>query len=269
MEFRRANEKDLGGLTALWALCFGDEPREIKAFWKALFDKISVYVAAEKTEIQAMLCALPVSFVDEEGESHPAVYFYAVATAPSHRRQGLCHRLMAYAQEAEAKMGAEYCFLCPASRPLIDFYREMGYTFCLFRDRYSTPVEKYPVKITKITPEAYQNLRLMQIYGSFVDYGTELLSWQDTLGRATGAGLYRIEGEDFVCCAAAEKQGQRLNIKELLPNEPQAAASLAAYLGCQEVQACVPGAAELFALGKSLRGGSIPQDCCFALGFEG
>ncbi len=269
MEFRLANQKDLSRLTGLWALCFGDEPREIMAFWRALFDKIQVFVAAEGAEIRAMLCALPVSFIDDEGESHPAVYFYAVATAPSHRRQGLCRRLMDYAEGVAKKMGAEYCFLCPAERPLFEYYKKLGYDTVLFRDRYSTPVEKYPTKISKITPEAYQNLRLMQIYGSFVDYDLELLAWQQALGEATGAGLYRIEGESFVCCAAAEKYGTRLKIKELLPNEYQAAASLAAYLGCEEVNVCVPGVAEPFAMAKSLESRPVSRASYFALAFEG
>ena len=68
----------------------------------------------------------------------------------------------------------------------------------------------------------------------FLSYPPELLRWQETLSRSSGAGLYRIETGEAVCCAAAERDGETLLVRELLPDCSEAAAALADRLGCRE-----------------------------------
>lgn len=268
MELRLAEKKDLPRLTALWQECFGDAPEEVNRFWSALFDKIQVFAAWERETPLSMLCALPLSLVDEMGESCPASYFYAVCTAPKHRRQGLCAKLMRFAENTLKKQGIDFTCLVPAETELFSFYGALGYLPAFYHRHYSLPAAGSNAKITKINHEAYQNLRQMQLYGAFADYSLPLLRWQQTLGEKTGAGLYRIETSDGVYCAAAEKWGSTLQIKELLPDGPEAAAALAARLGCESVHVRTEGDEAPFGMAKALSGGDIVHFSYLALAFD-
>ena len=55
--FAQAQKSDLPALTALWQTCFGDEKKQIEAFWRALRPHIRVFAAYEGKTPCAMLCA--------------------------------------------------------------------------------------------------------------------------------------------------------------------------------------------------------------------
>ena len=267
-EFRKVQKKELPKLSALWQLCFGDSTEEVNLFWETLFDEISVFAAWEQAQPVAMLCALPVSLVDEVGEALPAAYFYAVCTHPDYRRQGLCAKLMAYSEETLKKEGISLFCLVPAEKELFPLYEKMGYRNALYHRAYDIPAQKGKGKITKTNAESYQNLRQMQLYGSFADYSLPLLSWQQRLSEKSGAGLYRIELPEGIFCAVAEKHGTTLHIKELLPDCPEAAALLASHLGAQSARVRTEGENTAFGMAKALCGENIPEFSYFALAFD-
>ena len=144
----------------------------------------------------------------------------------------------------------------------------MGYRNALYHHAYTVPAKKGSGKITKINAESYQNLRQMQLYGSFADQSLPLLRWQQRLCEKTGAGLYRIETIDGIFCAAAELYGSALHIKELLPDSPDAAALLSAHLGCDAAAVRTAGESSLFGMAKALSGEEIPEISYFALAFD-
>lgn len=263
--YRLAKREDLPKLTALWHTCFGDTPQEIGEFWSALFDRIRVFMAASG---EAMLCALPVQLVDDGGEICPAAYLYAVCTAPEARGQGLCAGLMAYGEDFLKNEGVSLCCLVPSSRELFSFYEKLGYQTVFYHDRYTISAQTARGNITKITPEAYQNLRQLQLYGNFIDYDLWLLSWQQHLCKSSGAGLYRIETADTVCCAAAEKHGESLCIKELLPDCPEAASALAACLGCSQVCVRTQNGRLPFGMAKALKNVNFPEIAYLGMAFD-
>lgn len=226
MKLRMAQKADLPALTALWQTCFGDSAEEIRNFWK-IFDKISVFLAEETLPI-AMTCALPVTLFDGEGEGHEAAYLYAVCTEPSHRNRGVCSSLLAYAEEELKKSGVEFCALVPSGEELFAFYERLGYRTAFRQRRYCVEAARSEAKIRKISAAEYENLRQFSLYCDFISYPTPLLELLPA--------CYRIETKDEIFCAVAEVRGETLRIAELLPDNAEAAASLAAFLGFQTAE---------------------------------
>ena len=269
-QFRLAKTEDLPRLTALWQEAFGDEKAVIESFWARCFDKIQVFCLFEKDELCAMACALPLQYVDMEGESHACPYFYAVATAQAYRNRGLCRSLLTQAEAFLQKQGAKLFCLVPQGAALFAFYEKLGYrsAFAL-RERCLPAQKSTAVKLKKIDSTVYQNFRQIQLYGEFIAYPDFLLELQKAAGEAGGAGLYRLENRDLLCVAAAEKHGQTLMIKEMLPADETLAAHLAAHLGCKEVLLRSPEAAKPFAMAKAPdKDFPLPQNAYLALAFD-
>ena len=257
MHYETAQEKDLPHLTKLWCRCFGDEASTVEAFWKC-FDKITVFIARDKLPA-AMLCALPVTYFDTEGQAQTAAYLYAVCTDEAHRGRGICAELMALAEKTLAAQGVQFTCLVPSNENLFRFYNRLGYRTAFYQQKYLCHADG-EAQIKKISATAYQNLRQMQLYCDFISYDEWLLSLQN--------GLYRVETEDAICCAAAEKHGETLIIKELLPNDPTAAAALAAYLGCKQAEVRSFEGDIPFGMAKSLSNLSCPMQGYLGLAFD-
>ena len=63
---------------------------------------------------------------------------------------------------------------------------------------------------------------------------------------------WRIETDTAVCCAAGAVQDGVLRLQELLPDVLEAAAALAARLGCTRAEVCTTGGDRPFAMAKAL-----------------
>ena len=263
IRFTAATQHDLPALTELWQLCFGDDAKLINAFWQALFGKLRVFCAADGKKTVAFLCAMPTTLVDDEGGEHPTAYLYAVCTAPAYRRRGISSALMRFAENALQKDGFLFTALVPAEESLFDFYAKQGYRTACYHRSYTVAAGKSAAKITPIHADAYRNLRQMQLYGSAILYPLPLLEWQESVG-----GLYRVETADTVCCAAAEVYGDRCICKELLPDCPEAAAALAAKLGCTEALVRTDGVEQKFGMLKPLQDVSVPEMAYLGLAFD-
>lgn len=228
----RAARRDLPALTRLWQACFGDTEAEVRAFWQALFDCTPVYLRrAPDGSPAAMLCALPAELVGDDGDAVPAAYLYAVCTAPpcagaataacSCRRRSRILQSRTSARPCSSRRRR----VCSGSMPALATGPCSPAGLRRSRRRAATG------SITPLTPDGWQSLRELQLYDSHLSYPPELLRWQETISRSSGAGLYRIETGDAVCCAAAERDGETLLVRELLPDCREAAAALADKLG--------------------------------------
>ncbi len=266
--FAQAQKNDLPALTALWQTCFGDEEALIRAFWRTLGQDIRVFAAYEGSVPVSMLCALPTDLIDDAGEGFPAAYLYAVCTAPKYRGRGLCAALMAYAEGALRKDGCCFAALVPSSGELFRFYERLGYQTAFFHKKYTVSAEYGKAAISRIDADSYRSLREMQLYGAFLSYPLPLLQWQAQASKGSGAGLYRVETADTVCCVAAERQGAHLLCKELLPDCPEAAACLAAQLGCKEACVRTAGGSVPFGMGKALHDLPLPKEAYLGLAFD-
>lgn len=268
IDYGKSRRKDLPALTVLWERCFGDAPADTNDFWDALFDSIGVFCAYVDGIPAAGLCTLPATLTDDCGEEQPAAYLYAVCTAPEYRRRGLCAGLTAYAERALAEKGCAFAALVPAEEALFDFYRKLGYKTAFYHKKYTIPAADCSAKCTCISADAYRNLRQMQLYSSSLDFPPVLLQWQQHVCEHSGAGLYRVETAQKICCIAAVRDGTRLLCKELLPDVPEAAAALAAKLGCTEALVCTVGDAAPFGMIKALRGDFVPERAYLGLALD-
>lgn len=253
-------------LTPLWQCCFGDSTAEIEIFWKKTAGMVLTFAALDEKTLVSMLCALPTTLIDDCGEALRTAYLYAVCTAPEYRKQGICTELIAFAEKA--LHGFDACMLVPDGEDMFRFYKARGYQTACSHSRYETAARPSDVRSTRLTADAYRNIRELQLYGSFVSYDIPLLELQRCASEASGAGLYRLETADTVCCAAAEKQGDCLLVKELLPNCPEAAAALAWKLGCQKATVQTQGDDLPFGMIKPLRSIRLPENSYLGFAFD-
>ena len=156
--------------------------------------------------------------------------------------------------------------LVPANTDLFRFYEKLGYETVFYHKEYTIPAKAGSMKLTKIDADAYRSLREMQLYGSFLSYDAPLLHLQKVMSG--GAGLYRAETDSLVCCAAVQKEGALLHIKELLPDCPEAASALAVALGCQTAVVRTEGSGTPFGMAKALSGICLPKTAYLGLAFD-
>ncbi len=246
MKYRLSKKADLPQLTKLWAKCFGDDPREINGFWSEAFDRIRVYTAMEGVALTAMACVIPTHFIDEEGESHTCGYVYAVCTDPQYRGRGICKNLMDYIHK---NCGFSYTALVPAEESLFSFYESLGYKTCFYHREYTVTARKGGT-LRSAAPEVYRSIRELQLYDNFLSYEEYLLP--------CAGQLYRIETEDGLYCGCCYKKGDTLLIRELLPDSPEAASALCAYLDCRTAVVRTMGEDKPFGMLKALCKGKIP-----------
>lgn len=252
-----AQKRDLPALTELWRRCFGDRTEDIRAFWQLFGEHMDVFCRRDGEKPIAMVCALPVALIDEGGESRPAAYLYAVCTHPAYRRRGLCGDLLAEAEQTLQRRGVSVTALVPSSPSLFDFYARFGYRTAFCNRQYRCDAG-CAAEVIKLDAAGYRNLRELLLYADFVSYDERFLRQQAANSAASGAGLYRVETVQCVCCAAAEKRGDTLLIKELLPDEPSAAAALAAFLGCKCAEVRTADGTTPFGMAKALDDAPLP-----------
>ena len=224
--FRTSIQGDLTALTALWQVCFGDEPSYIAQYFHHAWKPKRVFVAAPDGKPQAMAAWFPC-----RAGGQPAAYFYAVCTAPDWRGQGLCRKLMAYAQQQLQSRGICQFLLVPGEKSLFQFYQTMGYTTAgtigerTISNRAETPL----LPVQQIAPEEYLRRREQALTVQHVCWDLDEIRYQQQLSRFSGGDLFAIGSHG---CAAAEKMPDgRLLCKELLgcSVEEGAAALLQAF----------------------------------------
>lgn len=253
-------------LTALWRSCFPDSEAAVETFWHKTEGHLFAFAALDGRTPVSMLCALPTTLVDDCGEALRAVYLYAVCTAPAYRRQGLCAALLAYAENELRDF--DVCMLVPDGEAMFRYYEKHGYRTVFRHSRMEVLPRRSDVKIAKIDADAYRNLRELQLYSAFVSYDVPLLELQKSASEASGAGLYRLETADAVCCAAAEIRSDTLLFKELLPCCPESAAALTDRLGCAKAVVRTTGEDVPFGMAKALHGAALPQTAYLGFAFD-
>lgn len=264
-----AQRKDLPALTSLWQTCFGDSEDSIRMFFDALFAQIQVFFTQQGGQPVSMLCALPAQLIDDTGQAHRIAYIYAVCTAPRFRGRGLSRQLLSYAENVLKKEGYVFSALVPSTPSLFDFYRSAGYETAFFHTQYMPGTSDAPVgSAVRVDAARYAELREMLLQCDFVSFDMKLLQYQQAVCECSGAGLYAINLNHCVCCAAAERRGRALLLKELLPNEPAAAMVLARELGCDTVTVRTPGIERPFGMIKPLGALPAPQNCYLGFAFD-
>ena len=247
---RTSRPDDIPALTALWQLCFGDPAEAVQGFFATLWEEITVF---QTEDASAMLTAMPVSW-----QGHPAAYLYAVGTHPDHRGQGLCRELMTFAEETLKSRGCSYSILSPAEESLFRFYGNMGYETCFFAETRKFSTGECAETAVSVTAEQYGLLRKNRMPEG-VQYPESLLQMQKSFGF-----LLQI-GETG--CAAVERHGDGFLVRELLADDPAAAAAaVCRFCNAQEITCKIPGSVP-YGMAKSLDGSPL-SDSWLGLAFE-
>ena len=266
----RAARRDLPALTRLWQACFGDTEAEVRAFWQALFDlhaRLSAPRAGRQPRCHAVRapggagrrrrrrcpCCLSLRRLHGPGPARARPLPPAPAGGGAGPQKAGRPRGRARPGRRRACSGSMHASATgPCSPAGLRRSRRRAATAALRRSR-------------RMAGRACASCSSMI---AICPIRRSCCAGQETISRSSGAGLYRIETGDAVCCAAAERDGETLLVRELLPDCPEAAAALADKLGCREASFRTAGGTQPFGMAKSLDGTPLPQRAYLGPAFE-
>lgn len=240
MRFDHPTTAQLGGLRRLWKEAFGDSDAFLDCFFEAAFDPMRCMCAVDGQTVAAA------AYWFSCGEY---AYIYAVATAKSHRGQGISHTLMENIHRTLTQRGCAGAVLVPGEESLRRFYSGMGYeNFGGIRE-FSCRACSSPSHLRQVGTEEFAALRK-----KFLPAGGVVQEGENLAFLSRFAKFYA--GAD---CLVTVSDGRVL---ELLGNTGEAPGILAA-LGLQEAQIRTPGE-DNFAMFRPLNSKNVPTYFGFA-----
>lgn len=239
-------------LRALWQEAFGDSDTFLDSFFSTSFCPNRCRCILSDDQIAAALYWFDCSL---GGEKY--AYLYAVATAKSFQRKGLCRRLLEDTHALLAREGYAGALLVPESEGLRRMYTGFGYRRQTQITEFSCRAEGPAACLRSVCPEAYAQYRRQYLpEGGVIQEGAGLAFLNAT------AKLYL--GPDFLL--AAQPGGDGLRAVELLGNR-EAAPGILRALGYDRGVFRVPGNGMSFAMFLPLRSGTRGPDY-FGLAFD-
>ena len=137
-----------------------------------------------------------------------------MTTHPDFRGQGICRKLLAFAEKELKKRYFDCLLLVPATEELRAYYETMG--FCAQKSEFldDGPAPEARGVCEPLTPVDYAGLRETVLYDEpHVRYSITDLRYQ-----ASMAGFYRLEIGSHYGCACAHLDGETLVVDEILPD---------------------------------------------------
>ncbi len=173
----------------LWQEAFGDTSEVAREYILHILKSGEMLLYKENEAVLAMLSLLPVSCKEKKGS-----YVYAVATTSDRRGEGICKRLMRFAEEMALSRGEDFLILVPAEKSLFEFYKRLGYCETVFAPRQRSFKETSQM----INDEDYYKMRRDCLDGlDLIEWSVRDLSFILSRGRAvlTEDGAAFIENE--------------------------------------------------------------------------
>ena len=240
----------ISALRKLWKEAFGDSDAFLDAFFSTGFHPQRYRCITDGDAVVAALYWFDCRFGNKK-----IAYLYAVATALSHRGQGLCRRLMADTHAFLADRGYAGAILVPGEASLFDFYGAMGYQTIPCADSFSCSASDQAATVAVLTPEDYAARRRLLLLGGAVLQEGENVTFLSQICTLCG-------GEDWIMAASSDEE--HLTAMEFLGNTAAAPGILAA-LGKKTGTFRTPGSAP-FAMYLPFDGGQAPT--YFGLPFD-
>lgn len=240
-------------LRSLWQEAFDDTEEVIDDFGRTAFHTDRCRCAVTDGKVAAALY-----WFDCLHMGRRIAYVYAVATAKAYRRQGIGHGLMEDTHRHLGELGYEGVILVPGSKELFLYYEGIGYRTCSTIREFSCDASVKEVSLRSIDKTEYASLRRQLLPQGGVVQENENLDFLQTQDR-----LYA--GPGFLL--AAEKEGDRLSVVELLGDETKAPEIVRA-LGCAQGTFRVPGEGKPFAMYRPLKESALPAPTYFGLAFD-
>ena len=184
-------------LRALWQEAFGDSDAFLDSFFSTGFCLHRCRCILSDDQIAAALYWFDCSL---GGEKY--AYLYAVATAKSFQRKGLCRRLLEDTHALLAREGYAGALLVPESEGLRRMYTGFGYRRQTQITEFSCRAEGPAACLRSVCPEAYAQYRRQYLpEGGVIQEGAGLAFLNAT------AKLYL--GPDFLLAAQPGDDGLR------------------------------------------------------------
>lgn len=245
-------KEQLGQLRGLWQEAFGDTDAFLDSFFDTAFSPERCRCVSIDGSLAAALYWFRCSHM-----GRPVAYIYAVATAKSHRKQGLCRRLMEDTHAHLARLDYEGAVLVPAGEDLMRMYGAMGYEVFGGAKEFDCSPGDQQISVRRVDKEVYARLRRERLpSGSIVQEGENLDFLQ------TQADFYA--GADFLLAARQDKD--LLTAVELLGNA-DAAPRILRTLGCTSGSFRTPGDTP-FAMYRPLGESTLPKPSYFGFAFD-
>ena len=239
-------------LRRLMREAFDDTEAFLDDFFAVAYSPDRARCAVENGEVIGALY-----WFDAEIEGRRLAYLYAIATAKSHRGQGVCRRLMEDTHAHLQALGYDGALLVPSEPSLFDFYARFGYVPCAPMHVMTCEAAGEGVAVRRVSAEEY------------AAYRTSLLPrggvWQDGVSLRfleTQSDLYA--GDGFVL--AVQKEADALIANELL-GDASVAPRVVRALGFRDGRFRLAGG-EPFAMICPFGGAAIPAPTYFALAFD-
>ncbi len=213
-------------LRSLWKEAFGDTDAFLDIFFHRAFSPDRCRCLTRDGQVLAALY-----WFDCDYQGKKMAYLYAVATAKSHRGQGLCKALLANTHAHLKKAGYLGCLLCPQSDSLFSMYGKSGYQVCSHIREFSCTAGLSPLTLTPVSPEEYAAARRSLLPEGGVLQEGVTLDFLSVFARFyTGPGI---------CLACYPDEGS-LVVCELL-GSPEAAPGILCALGFSQGKFRIPG----------------------------
>ena len=240
-------------LRSLWKEAFGDTDAFLDIFFSTAFSPARCRCVTENGRVLAALY-----WFDCYCRGARMAYLYAVATAVSHRGQGLCAALMADTHKHLASLGYTGALLVPGEASLFTFYKKSGYGVCGGVKEFSCAASEKSVTLSSIDTEKYADLRR-----KYLPEGGVIQEGENLKFLAKQASLYM--GDGFLL--AARREGDNLRGLELL-GDPQNAPAIVRALGCASGHFRTVGDQKSFAMYRPLVDPPLSAPTYFGLAFD-
>lgn len=253
MNINSPQSSHIPALRSLWQEAFDDSDAFLDVFFKTAFHPERCRCINEGGKITAALywfCC--------QHAKKPVAYIYAVATAKSHRGQGLCRKLLADTHQHLTELGYEGALLVPGSKELFNMYEKMGYQTCSTIRQFECDAKPEELQICTIDQYEYARLRKLLLPKGSVIQEQENLNFLGTQVR-----FYM--GLGFLLAARSEKD--TLYGVELL-GDITAASAITHTLGFSHGIFRTPGNGRAFAMYHPLGDGNLLPPNYFGFAFD-
>ncbi len=221
-------------LKKLWQSTFGDSTAYINSFFDDIYQDENTLVYIENNAVVSALYIIEYE-MPLKSDKIKIAYFYALATQPEYRGQGIMSRLIERAFESCAKRDYKLCVLIPSEASLFDYYRRFGFKECFYR----TTVKKYLPEIRTASGEKELLLKragFEKIWNAYINsifFGPECVVLSKQQNDFFIKELTRDGGQAFVFDLKGKDDGYILlghRDKELIIYETNAIAEIVPFL---------------------------------------
>lgn len=220
MRFFSPDDKYLQQIKDMCVKCFDMEMDEVDYIFEQKYLSADICYAIEEDErLCCMLFTVPCAMM-LDGKLRKGHYIYGACTLPEYRHRGFMHRLIDYANTMASDKGDEFSVLLPASKPLYDFYTDMGYRTLYTAKNEVMSKDKLPDMsvaleyYTEVLPEKIEKLRnsLCCKYSGSVIYSKNILKYAVSYAKECDGGIVYCD-DGYVIYAYNES---RLVVLELM-----------------------------------------------------